>query len=266
MPSQSENLFLGIDAGSSVLKAAVFDCHGEMLAVASRRTPLNRPQPGWVEVDPEQSLDALDAVIAEVAAATGQPENIKGIGLSGAMVGAWFVDGAGGALRPGINWEDSRSQSLLDAMTAERPSLMSDIFAVSGSVPQQGCTLPILAWFQQNDPEILQRTAHVLTYKDFLRHHLSGSFCGDHSEAAVMPGDARIQGHSPDLMRLFGIADLESLFPPTLASDEIAGHLLPGAAARSGIRAGTPIVAGAGDVSANVIGAGGRRNGAATAI
>ncbi|MCY4260532.1 MAG: carbohydrate kinase [Rhodobacteraceae bacterium] len=266
MPSQSENLFLGIDAGSSVLKAAVFDCHGEMLAVASRRTPLNRPQPGWVEVDPEQSLDALDAVIAEVAAATGQPENIKGIGLSGAMVGAWFVDGAGGALRPGINWEDSRSQSLLDAMTAERPSLMSDIFAVSGSVPQQGCTLPILAWFQQNDPEILQRTAHVLTYKDFLRHHLSGSFCGDHSEAAVMPGDARIQGHSPDLMRLFGIADLESLFPPTLASDEIAGHLLPGAAARSGIRAGTPIVAGAGDVIANVIGAGGLRNGAATAI
>jgi len=266
MPSQLNDLFLGIDAGSSVLKAAVFNRHGETIAAASRRTPLNRPRPGWVEADPDVCLDALDAVITEVTASAGHPENIQGIGLSGAMVGAWFVDETGTALRPGINWEDSRSQSLIDTMTVEQPSLMSDIFAVSGSVLQQGCTLPILAWFRQNDSETLRRTAYVLAYKDFLGHHLSGSLCGDRSEAAMMPGDARSQGRSTDLMGLFGLADLEPLFPPTHASHEIAGYLLPDTAARTGLRAGLPIVAGTGDVIANVIGAGGLKDGAATAI
>jgi len=262
----TEDLFLGIDAGSSVLKAALFDRQGETLAVASRRTPLERPQPGWVEADPQACIDALDAVLAEVAAASGRPENIKAIGVTGAMVGLWLVDRHGTALRAGINWEDSRSQSLLEDMIADRASLMSEIFAVSGSVLQQGCTLPLLAWFKLNEPDLLSRTAHVLTYKDFLRHHLTGAFCNDRSEAAVMPGDARAQARSPDLMALFGITDLERLFPPTCASDEIAGHLTPKAAARTGLAAGIPVVAGAGDVIANVIGAGGLKDGAATAI
>lgn len=266
LDSRSDDLFLGIDAGSSVLKAAVFDLDGKTIAVAKRRTPLSRPQPGWVEADPRTCLDALDAVVSEVAAATGRPESICGIGISGAMVGAWLVDGSGNALRPGINWEDSRSQGLLDAMVADRPSLMSDIFAVSGSVLQQGCTLPVLAWLKRNDPDMLRQTTHVLTYKDFLRHHLTGTFCNDRSEVAVMPGDARTQAQSQDLMALFGIADLKHLFPPTLRSDEIAGHLSPEVAARTGLKKGIPVVAGAGDVIANVIGAGGLKDGAATAI
>ncbi len=266
MPSTLHDLFLGIDAGSSVLKAAVFNCQGKTIAAASRRTPLNRPRPGWVEADPGTCLNALDAVIAEAVASTDRPGDIQGIGISGAMVGAWFVDEAGTALRPGINWEDSRSQGLLDAMIAEQPSLISDIFTVSGSILQQGCTLPILAWFRQNDSDVLRQTAYVLTYKDFLRHHLAGSFCGDRSEAAVMPGDARTQDRSTDLLTLFGIADLETLFPPTLASHEVAGSLSRDAAARTGVRAGIPIVTGAGDVIAGVIGAGGLKAGAATAM
>lgn len=260
------DLYLGIDAGSSVLKAAVFDAEGRQHAIASRRTPLNRPRPGWVEADPATCLAALDAVIAEAAAATGRPGAIAAIGISGAMVGAWFVDADGRAIRPGINWEDSRSQTLLDAMIAGRPSLMSDIFAISGSVLQQGCTLPLLAWFSRNAPETLARAAHVLTYKDFLRHHLTGTFAADRSEAAVLPGDARTQGRSAELMALFGIGDLEPLLPDVLASQDIAGHLTKDAAARTGLAAGVPVVAGAGDVIANVIGAGGLKAGAATAI
>lgn len=260
------DLFLGIDAGSSVLKAAVFDGAGRHLAIASRRTPLDRPRPGWVEADPEACLTALDAVIAEVAQACGRPDAIAAIGVSGAMVGAWLVDADGHAIRPGINWEDSRSQSLLDQLSADRPSLMSDIFAISGSVLQQGCTLPLLAWFKRNAPEALARAAHALTYKDFLRHHLTGTFTADRSEAAVLPGDARTQGRSAELMRLFGIADLEALLPEPLTSQGVAGHLTEAAALRTGLTAGIPVVAGAGDVIANVIGAGGLRAGAATAI
>lgn len=258
------DLFLGIDAGSSVLKAAVFDAAGKQIRVASARTPLQRPQPGWVEADPQTCLDALEHVIAETI--RGNEKAIKAIGISGAMVGAWLVDENGKALRAGINWEDSRSQDLLEAMIADRPSLMSDIFLVSGSVLQQGCTLPVLAWFKQNQPDLLARTAHVLSYKDFLRHHLTGTFAADRSEAAVLPGDARSQDRSPELMDMFGIADLVRLLPSVSHSQDVVGHLAPEAAERTGLQTGIPVVAGAGDVIANVIGAGGLKAGAATAI
>ena len=261
-----DDLFLGVDAGSSVLKAAIFDVQGRAVALASRRTPLNRPRPGWVEADPQTCLDALDTVIADVVGACGEPGKIRAIGISGAMVGAWLVDAGGRALRPGINWEDSRSQALLDDMSAERPTLMSDIFAISGSVLQQGCTLPVLSWLRQNQPDLLRRTAHVLTYKDFLRHHLTGTFAGDRSEAAVMPGDARTQARSARLMNLFGVSDLEGLLPEACDSEQVAGHLTAEAAARTGLAPDLPVVAGAGDVIANVIGAGGLKAGAATAI
>lgn len=260
------DLFVGIDAGSSVLKAAVFEADGRQVAIASRRTPLDRPQPGRVEADPGACLAALFAVVAEAAAASGRPGAVAGIGVSGAMVGAWFVDGAGRAIRPGINWEDSRSQPLLDAMVADRPTLMSDIFAISGSVLQQGCTLPLLAWFRHNEPDTLARAAHVLTYKDFLRHALTGEIAADRSEAAVLPGDARTQGRSAELAAMFGIADLARLLPEAMASQDVAGHLTEEAATRTGLRAGIPVVAGAGDVIANVVGAGGLKAGAATAI
>ena len=260
------DLFLGIDAGSSVLKAAVFDSAGHQLSLASRRTPLKRPQAGWVEADPQACLRALDAVIAQVASASRDKGMIRAIGLSGAMVGAWLVDADGNAVRPGINWEDSRSQTVLDALIAKHPTFMSDVFKISGSVLQQGCTLPLMAWFRKNEPEILARTAHILTYKDFLRHHLTGTFAADRSEAAVQPGDARSQGRSDALMSLFGISDLATLLPKVFPSSEIVGRLTAEAARRTGLEAGIPVVAGAGDVIANVIGSGGLKAGAATAI
>ncbi len=260
------DLFLGVDAGSTVCKAAVFDAEGRQRSLAARRTPLSRPRRGWVEADPAACVDAFHAVIKEAATACSAPEAIKGIGISGAMVGAWLVDARGRALRPGINWEDSRSQDMLDAMIAARPALMSDIFAISGSVMQQGCTLPVLAWLKAHEPEAVAEAAHALTYKDFLRMQLTGIAAAECSEAAVLPGDARSQNRSADLLALFGVDDLSPLLPEVLPSADIAGALSAEAATPTGLSEGIPVVAGAGDVIANVIGAGGLKAGAATAI
>lgn len=260
------DLFLGIDAGSTVCKAAVFDTRGRQICVASERTPLSRPRAGWIEADPERAVDALFAVLKDVVARYDTPSDIKAVGICGAMVGAWLADDTGQALRPGINWEDSRSQALLDGMVAERPGLMSEIFAISGSVLQQGCTLPLLAWLKANEPDTLAKTAHILTYKDFLRLHLTGAVAADRSESAVLPGDARAQSRSAELMAMFDVDDLAPLLPQVLASQDIAGHLTAAAAGRTGLNEGIPVVAGAGDVIANVIGAGGLKVGAATAI
>src|SRR5690242_14305474 len=106
---------LGVDAGSSITKAALFDFEGTELTRAAERVDLDRSRPGWCEVDPDQAwYAAKTAIRAAMRQASIQPEQIAAIGISAAMVGAWLVDANGKALRPGINWEDSRTQHMLD--------------------------------------------------------------------------------------------------------------------------------------------------------
>jgi sugar (pentulose or hexulose) kinase len=259
--------FIGLDAGSSVCKAAVFSLDGRQLAEASRRTPLSRPQPGWSELDPEACWAAAQAVIAEVVQQSGVPaEEIGGIGLSAAMVGAWVVDGRGQALRPGIIWEDSRSQPIIDEIVAAEPGVLSRIFRSSGSVLQQGCTLPVLAWLARHEPHMLAAASHVLSYKDFLRLRLTGQVATDRSEASVIPGSARSRDRSDEMISLFGLKHWQHLLPKVRESEEFIGGLTAEAAQSLGLRAGLPVAVGAGDVAATVIGAGALAPGTATAV
>jgi sugar (pentulose or hexulose) kinase len=258
---------LGLDAGSSVVKAACFDGDGKMISVASRRTPLLRPGGGRVEADPALCWSATCDVLREVVARSGiAPDGIAGLGLTAAMVGLWLLDANGDPLRPGINWEDSRSQPMLDRMIAARPALMSDIFATSGSVLQQGCTLPLLAALSESEPQTVARAAAAVSYKDFLRARLTGRIAIDRTEAAVAPGDASAQSVSATMRSLFGLDHLAHLFPDPLDSTAEGGRLTAAAAAATGLPEGLPVAVGAGDVPATVIGAGGLKTGAATAV
>lgn len=258
--------FIGIDAGSSVCKAVLFGPDWRAVATASAATPLDRRRPGRVEADPDRAWAAAVEVIARVAAAAPEPAAVAGLGVTGAMVGAWLVDAAGGTLHPGINWEDSRAQALIDGLEAARPGFRSAVFGQSGSVLQQGCTLPLLAWFEREAPDVAARAEALLGYKDWLRLRLTGVAATDRTEAAVAPGDARTQARSEALIDLFGIGPARRLLPPVLPSAAVAGGLTEEAARATGLPAGLPVATGAGDVIACVIGAGGLRAGAATAM
>ena len=149
----SDHLYIGLDAGTSLTKAAIFDLAGNQLAEAQHRTTVLRPHPGWSELDPAEAWKAALDVLARVVRESGVDiSRIRVIGLSAAMVGAWLVDADGQAVRNGITWEDSRAQALIDAHVARDPQFMRRIFASSGSVMQQGCTLPLLAWLIRNEP------------------------------------------------------------------------------------------------------------------
>lgn len=259
--------FLGLDAGSSVCKAALFDLAGRQIAVARRRTAILRPAPGRCEVDPDEAWAAAQAVLAEVVASSGVPvANIAGLGLSAAMVGAWVVDAKGRALRPGINWEDSRSQALIDRHIADDPGFLHRIFNSTGSVMQQGCTLPVLAALAETEPDVLAGASHVFGYKDYLRMRLTGLAATDRTEAAVAPGSARARNRSATMMALFGLERYAHLLPPVLDSETVHGGLTPDVAAEIGLPAGLPVAVGSGDVPANIIGAGGLDAGSATAL
>lgn len=260
-------LFIGLDAGSSVCKAGLFSLDGRQLAEASCRTPLSRPQAGWSELDPDQCWAAARTVIADVVRQCGAASHeIGGIGLSAAMVGAWMVDGQGRALRPGIIWEDSRSQPIIEEMEAADPGVLSRIFLSSGSVLQQGCTLPVLAWLSRHEPHILRAARHVLSYKDFLRLRLTGRVATDRSEASVIPGSARSRNRSDEMVSLFGLDEWRNLLPEVRESEEFIGGLTADVARELGLPSGLPIAIGAGDVAATVIGAGGLAPGRATAV
>jgi sugar (pentulose or hexulose) kinase len=151
-------------------------------------------------------------------------------------------------------------------MARKNPRLLSDIFAVSGSVMQQGCTLPVMAALMREEPGVMSRATAVMGYKDWLRFRLTGRVATDSSEAAVAPGDARRQARDAGLIGLFGLEAHAHLFPEVLPSAALAGAVTAEAARETGLPEGLPVAAGAGDVIANVIGAGGLRAGSLTGL
>jgi len=257
MGSAVAEYVLGLDVGTSVTKAALFDRDGNEIGSSGRRTSVRSPHAGWYEMEAEGLFAAAAGACREALAATGiAAADIGGLAISGVMIGGWLIDAGGAVLRPGILWNDGRAQGLLDRLVAANPALMSQLFDSSGQVMQLGCTLPVLAWLAENEPHHVARTASILTAKDYLRLRLTGRVGTDESDAAIAPGSATGRGFNPDLLGLFGLAHLAPLLPEVRPSEAPAGALLPEAAAALGLSPGTPVAIGAGDLPACVLGAG----------
>lgn len=245
------------------MKAALFDRQGRELAVVRRPTPLYSPQPAWSETS-MQATWAMAAEAIHALLATGsdgkplEPSRIAAVGLTGNMVGAWLIDVQGEPVRDAILWNDGRTQELIATELArcEHPGFMQAIFRTSGSVMQQGCTLPVLRWLADHEPETLACAATVLCCKDWIAYKLTGTRQVDATEASVMPGSAEGRGYSEEMIDLFGLRPWRHLFPPVRLSQTVAGELHAEAAAATGLRIGTPVVVGAGDVPASAIGLG----------
>ena len=258
---------IGLDIGTSMSKAALFDRRGREIGAAGSRTRVRSPHSGWSEMDAEDLFAAATSACRELIAETRvDPREVRGLGLSAVMIGGWLIDAEGVVLRPGILWNDGRAQALLDRLTARNPAIMSQIFDSSGQVMQLGCTLPVLAWLRENEPEIVARAAKILTAKDYLRMRLTGHIATDETEAAIAPGSAAKRAFNADLLDLFGARDVERLLPDVALSTDIAGSLTGAAAAATGLPAGTPVAVGAGDLPACILGAGAVTPGVACSV
>ena len=251
------SVFLGLDVGTSVTKAGLFDDAGRELGRATRPTGVTHPQPGWSEADPELVWSAVTDLCRDMSALAARLRcEIAGVGVAGAMVGAWVVDGAGQPLRPAILWDDTRTQALIDDAAIAQPGFMTRIFASSGSVMQQGCTLPLLRWLLDGEPDTMRSAAAVFGSKDFVRFRLTGTMATDGTEAAVAPGSAEARSRSAAMLSMFDLSDHSHLLPVVRPSASLAGTVTANAAAATGLAVGTPVAIGAGDVPANIIGGG----------
>ena len=244
-------MYLGLDLGTSSLKALLIDGNGSPVAAASAAIEVSRPKPGWSEQNPadwiaacETALDALKASHANELAA------VKGIGLSGHMHGATLIDAAHSVIRPCILWNDTRSHveaAALDAIPAFR--------ALTGNIVFPGFTAPKLVWVAKHEPAHFARVAKVLLPKDYLRLWLTGETISEMSDSAGTSWlDTGKRNWSAELL---GHCNMNESHMPSLVEGSAAGgHLRRELAARWGI-AGTPVVAGgAGDNAAAAIGMG----------
>lgn len=256
---------LGIDKGTSVIKAVVFDSAGKARGAGQRRVEVLASRPGWHEEDPEHSWSLCVAIIGEALRAAGvSGRDIAGIGISGHMGGAWLVDAEGAAVRNAICWPDERAQP--EQMALEQAGKLKDVFDISGNGLMPGITAMLLGWLAAHEPEVIEKTTSVLCAKDYLRFRLTGAVATDPSDVSFVPGDIDRRIHSARVLELCGASAWMDKLPPILPSGEIAGTVTRQAAELTGLAEGTPVVTGLGDACANAIGVGAIRPGAALTV
>lgn len=259
-------LLLGIDVGTSSVKAVVIDTAGHVLATASAEHPMLQPRTGWTEQDPGEWWNGAVLAVRQALSSPGLGDNpadrVAGIGLSGQMHGSVLLDrrardrhGADAvALRPAILWNDQRTAA--ECVQIEKESGgRRRLVELVGNAAMTGFTLPKLLWVRGHEPHLWARVAHLLLPKDFIRLKLTGEIAtdvGDASGTLLFNVDDRAW-HGGLIHRL----DFSpSILPPVFESAAVTGHISPWAASQTGLRAGTPVVGGSGDNQAGAVGAG----------
>ncbi len=245
-------MFLGIDIGTSSVKAVVVDGDQRLMASASAPLAVSRPHELWSEQHPDDWWNAVEIAIAELRSTAGLSwAAVKAIGLSGQMHGAVLLDDAGRPLRPAILHNDGRAFAEAEELNRRLP----DIGRIAGVPAMPGFAAPKLLWLARHEPEVLRRARHLLLPKDYVRWRMSSSLATDMCDAsgALLLDCARRQW-SPEIAAACGIP--LSLLPPVLEGSAMAGALRAPVAAAWGLKPGTLIATGTGDAAAGAIAAG----------
>ncbi|MGH9403471.1 MAG: xylulokinase [Terriglobia bacterium] len=246
---------MGIDVGTTGTRAVIVRPGGQVVAAATAdHEPMRMPRPGWAEQDPEDWWRAaISAVRAALQQASLQGSDIAAVGLSGQMHGVALLDRAHVPLRPALIWCDQRSQQQCDWITshvgAER------LIRLVSNPALTGFSAPKLLWVRDHEPGIYERAAHFLLPKDYVRLKLTGEFATDVSDASgTLLFDVSHRRWSDEMLDTLQID--RALLPRAYESAEVTGQISSETALLTGLRSGTPVVAGAGDQAASAVGNG----------
>ena len=249
-------LLLGIDSGSTVSKAAIFDLEGHEIYVASRKIEPEYPHPGWTERPMDVLWRMTAEAIREAIETSGiNPMEIAGVGVTGHGNGLYLLDKHGNPARPGIQSMDTRAAVILDEWNQHQ--LHEKVFPYTIQSFWPGQPNALLAWIKRNEPHVYRNIGTVLLCKDYINYCLTSQIFTDYTD---MSGssllDVRNKRYSRDLLELYDLQELWEALPPIANSYEIIGGVTPTAAMATGLIAGTPVVAGLFDVDASALGAG----------
>lgn len=251
-------MYLGLDLGTSGVKALLIDEQQNPVASANGELDVSHPHDGWSEQNPAHWIEATQAAVAALKQAhPAELAAVNGIGLSGQMHGATLLDAEEAVLRPCMLWNDTRSHRQAAGLDAD-PRFR----AITGNIVFPGFTAPKVAWVKDNEPDIFKRVAKVLLPKDYLRLWLTGEFFSEMSDAAGTSWlDVAARKWSPELLAATGLD--ESHMPALVEGTEPAGTLKAELAARWGMSSNVVVAGGAGDNAASACGMGTVRPGQA---
>jgi xylulokinase len=237
---------------------------GHLLGSATKdHAEFRSPRTAWAEQDPVDWWRASrEAIRAVLAAADVDGDVVKSIGLSGQMHGAVLLDAGGAVLRPSIIWCDQRTED--QCRWLDEHVGRDRLLQLTSNPALTNFTLTKLLWVRQHEPDVWSRVRHVLLPKDYVRFRLSGQHAIDAADASgTLMLDVAQRRWSHEMLAAVGID--EEMLPGVFESPEVCARVSREAAELTGIPAGTPIVAGAGDQAAGAIGMGITRPGAVSA-
>ncbi|PDT82268.1 carbohydrate kinase [Bradyrhizobium sp. Y36] len=247
---------IGIDAGGTMTKAALFDATGREFACVRQPNRMLFPKPNHTERDAESMWQAAATAVRSLLESTGtSSSDVAAVSVTGYGSGIYLVDRDGRTVRPGVVSTDGRAAAIVDGwrrdgrVARNEPRIQQRIWS--------GQAISLMAWFQEHEPEIVDRTSSVLMCKDFLRARL----CGDRS---TDPTDAGIAGfidvttatYAEAMLDDLGLARWRTKLPPICPSIDVAGAITHEAAAATGLKQGTAVVRGVVDVAGSALASG----------
>ena len=247
--------YLGIDAGTSGIKAVVMDDHGRQQGAGFGECDVRTPFPNWAEQQPDQWWDACDQAVKQAVNACGsRAREIRAIGFSGQMQGCTLLDGEMKPVAPSIIWLDQRAADIAqDLSQAVSPQEAAEI---TGGFCLPSHWAPKLVWLQRNRPHLFEKTRMVLFTKDYLRYRMTGEVATEVSDASLTFLLDLPKRNWSD--RMFQATGLPREIVPSrmLESQDVAGHLRREVAQAWGLPEGIPVVAGGGDQPVGAVGCG----------
>lgn len=245
---------LGIDIGTSGTKTVLFDETGKTIASDTQEYPLYQPKNGWAEQDPEDWKRATFVSIRNVLNKSGvNPEDVKGVGLSGQMHGAVLLDKDNNVLRKAIIWCDQRSAAECKEITAKVGA--KRLIEITANPALTGFTASKVMWVKNNEPEIFEKIRKILLPKDYIRFCLTGEYATEVSDASGMQFlDVPNRCWSDEVLSKLGLN--KDMLGKVYESQEVTGTITRIVAEITGLKEGTPVVGGAGDQAAAAVGNG----------
>ena len=247
------DVYLGIDVGTSSVKAVAVTPDGEVASVGASPLDLSLPRVGWVEQSPESWWIATCKAVSSTIGKLGSNFIIHGIGLSGQMQSLVAIDRFGEVIRPSILWNDVRTTEQCDLIRSEVGN--DRLRELTGNPALEGFTATKILWLRHNEPENYDRLKKILLPKDYIRYRMTGNLATEPSDAAAtLLFDIKTGDWSVDMVRHLGLD--ASILPPIIPSFGLGGRVTNKAAKELGISKGIHVVAGGADNACAAAGAG----------
>ena len=245
-------LYIGIDLGTSAAKLLLMDETGGIQNIVTKEYPLEFPQPGWSQQNPEDWVRAIEEGIPELLKGS-DASQVSGIGAGGQMHGLVVLDEEDNVIRPAILWNDGRTAEQVEYLNNEIGK--EKLSGYTANIAFAGFTAPKLLWMKQEEPELFAKIAKIMLPKDYINYILSGVHCTDVSDASGMLLFAvKNKCWSREMLDICGVKECQ--MAKIFESYEPVGTILPEMAKKLGLPETVVIAAGAGDNAAAAVGTG----------